>query len=80
MAKIYILTFVDLNNVGYNPKDVEVFKTREAAVSRMVEDYKSKGGEDIGTEPDYLNYCDGYSYAYTEGGYYWDIFEKEIEL
>lgn len=42
--KIYILTFVDLNNVGYNPKDVEVFKTREEAVKRMIDDYKSKGG------------------------------------
>lgn len=77
--KIYILTFLDINNYGFGTKDVEIFKTREEAVKRMVEDYKSKGCESLNSG-DSLEDCDEYSYAYSEGGYYWDIFEKEIEL
>lgn len=76
--KIYILTFVDVNNVGYNPKYVEVFKTREEAVKRMIKDYIAKEGGTVNPERDYPNYCDGHSYAYIGFDYYWDIFEKEI--
>lgn len=76
--KIYILTFVDLNNVGYNPKGVEVFKTREEAVKRMVDAFKAKGGKNINTATMIDDNCDNYSYAYIFGEYYWDIFEKEI--
>lgn len=76
--KIYILSILDLNNYGFGTKDVEVFKTREEAISRMLEDYKSKGGKSIDPKNNYPDYCDRYSYAYMESGYYWDIFEKEI--
>ena len=37
--KIYILTIVDLQNVGFNPKDVEVFTDSTKANERMKELY-----------------------------------------
>lgn len=81
--KIFVLTIIDLHDVGYCPKDVEVFNSREEAGKRMRElyiDYATKAG--IETPFDGEHTID---YQFTEDCYasvwdwcYLDIWEKEI--
>ena len=86
MNKIYILTIVDLDGYGYNPKDVEVFPTEEMATERMRELYL-KDCKKWGIENPYDDdsdglmhqFCEG-AYAYIFGEHYYDIFEKEIGI
>lgn len=79
--KIYILTIVDLQNVGFNPKDVEVFTDSTKANERMKELYLEqceRYGHEHPFESDDISYGYGEgSYAYTTD-HYFDIFEKEI--
>lgn len=82
--KIFVLTIVDLRNVGYCPKDVELFATREEAGKRMRELYAEYAEKaQIETPFDGVNNID---YCYEENCYasvwdtcYLDIWEKEID-
>lgn len=81
--KIFVLTIIDLQDVGYCPKDVEVFTTREDAGKRMRELY-IKYAEKAKIE----NPFDGQhtiDYQFAEDCYasvwdycYLDIWEREI--
>ena len=81
--KIYILTIVDLENVGFNPKDVEVFTDYTKANERMKELYLEQCKKYGIAEP-FNEGAMGCDYGYGEGSYayttdhYFDIFEKEI--
>ena len=84
MHKIYILTFVDLVNVGTNVKDVWVFPSWEAAKEEMEKQFRKKCEEYGITDPKeagLFRTCeiDG-SYAYFSNEYYWDIFGKEVDI
>lgn len=82
-AKIYIITFIDLNNMGYTPAKVYVDTTEEDAKARVKDEYLKKCKEvgiknpfDKGT----INHQLGDNFAYIFDACYWDIFEKEIGL
>lgn len=83
--KIYVLTIVDLRNVGFNAKDVEVFTDKGKASARMYQLYndfaKDYGIEDPFDGEGGITYdFNAEGYAYVFGEYYLDIFEKEIEV
>ena len=85
MKKIYILTINDLNNVGYNCKDVEVFANKEDATERMRELYldafNNCWGNNENEDPydkNTMDYQFADNFAYIFGEYYLDIFEKEV--
>lgn len=83
MNKIFILTIVDLDNVGYQTKDVELFSNKETATERMrklyLEDCKHWGIKDP-YDKDTLFHGFSDDYAYIFGESYYDIFEKEIGI
>lgn len=75
---MYILTFVDLVNMGYNVKAVYKFDNKEDASNFMKEQYIHHCLEEHITNPldnDSFDYEYSNSYAYIFGKYYWDIFE-----
>ena len=79
MNELFILTIVDTNNVGFNPKDVEVFPNYESAEARMTELYNEEC-ERQGLDPnatDDFDQMNGEWYAYCHG-VYWDIFVKSV--
>lgn len=81
--KIYILTIVDLERVGFNPKDVEVFTDADKANERMKELYLEQC-ERYGIKEPFNEDAMGFDYGYGEGSYayttdhYFDIFAKEV--
>jgi hypothetical protein len=80
--KIYVLTIVDLERVGFNPKDVEVYTDMDSAVASMRKQYleafeKWGNGKDPDAQDD-SDYQFTNHYAYIFGEHYWDIFEKEV--
>lgn len=83
--KLHILTIVDLDNVGYTPKDVEVFHSREELNKRMTELYlnacEKRGIEEPFNTDETIDYgyCE-YSYAYIFGYCYFDAFVKEVSV
>lgn len=81
--KIYILTIIDLRDVGYNCKDVKVYTDKASATEEMRKQYLEKfkelrDADEDPYAPDTMDYQFEPSYAYLFGEYYWDIFEKEI--
>ena len=82
--KIYILTVVDLEKVGYQCSDVRVFNNLEEANEVMASEYNERCKEwDIEDpfEQGTLEFgYDKYNFAFVFGECYWDIFEKEIEI
>lgn len=84
MKKIYILVFVDLVNMGFNAKSVDVFTDAKIANAEMEKQYlekcKEEGIESPMDETDYNigNQFTENGYAYILDKYYWDIFEKEV--
>lgn len=79
--KIFILTNIDLCEVGYNAKDVEVFTEKEKATERMRELYVAACEKcdikDPFEQHSIMNECSD-DFAYVFGKYYFDIFEKEV--
>ena len=84
MRKIFVLVLVDLDNVGYNAKSVDVFPNVECANAEMKKQYLEKCKEELIDNPMNQNSMDYQfsenMYAYIFGKYYWDIFEKEIDI
>lgn len=85
MKTIFIVTFVDLEHVGYNPSKVEIFNTKEEASEFVKKQYIEKCNEkDI---PEVERFLDDDmdkqytpNFAYIFGSYYWDVFEKNIDM
>lgn len=84
--KIYIVTHIDLDNVGYTPKEVYTFKTRKDAVEKMKELYeqvtKEKGIEDPYAKDSADYHCDFgdapfIPYAFCTD-HYIDFFESDL--
>jgi len=81
MKTIFIVTFVDLVNVGYNPSNVEVFTSEKEANDYVKAEYLKKCEKQGIDEPyaeDTFDYQLGKGFAYIFGSYYWDVFKKEL--
>lgn len=80
--KIYVLTFVDLVNCGYQTKRVYVFNDKEDAISHMTNCYLEMCKEEEITEPYNAGLdnqiTDDFAFIYEK--YYWDIFEETISV
>lgn len=81
----FILTEVNLNEVGYNPNATYMFKTREQATAKMRELYE-KAAKKFGIDDPYdgkgtieYDFSEG-SFAFIFGEYYLDIFENSIDI
>jgi len=81
--KIYVLSIIDLENVGYSTKDVEVYTNKEEATESMRKQYLKtceEWGIDDPYEDDNMDHSFTSNYAFIFGEHYWDIFEKEITI
>ena len=83
MQRFYILTFVDLVKMGYNVSDVFMFDSIELANKKMKEMYlqycEQEDIDDPMTTDSYDYEFSENSFAYINGKYYWDIFNKDLE-
>ena len=81
-VSLYVVTFVDLVNVGYNVSNTKVFFDMEKANAYMEKEYMKKcKEEDIDTPMADNNFDYQFSkngFAYIMGKYYWDIFENNV--
>ena len=83
MKTIFVVTFVDLVNVGYNPSKVKIFDTKEEASEHIKKQYLEKCEvegipENERFAMDTIEHEVADKYAYIFGKYYWDCFEEEI--
>ena len=84
--KLYIVTIMDINRYGYNPSSVKIFTNEleakkfiwdsyiEKCVEHHLSPFEEKGNEIMHQMNDSVNY------AYIADYYYWDLFEKELEI
>ena len=88
MKRFYILTFVDLVKMGYNVSDVFMFDSIELAIKKMKEMYLQYCEQEDIDDPMATDSYDhefsesgefGNGFAYINGKYYWDIFNKDLE-
>lgn len=83
MKRFYILTFVDLVKMGYNVSDVFMFDSIELANKKMKEMYLQYCEQEDIDDPmatDSYDYeFSENSFAYINGKYYWDIFNRDLE-
>lgn len=86
--KVYVMTRMDINSYGYNPKSVEVStdlnhlnEVMKAEYLAKAKDYGLSEAVALDEEPDkcavMFQFCEN-NYAYIEFDYYWDIFEAEV--
>lgn len=84
MKRFFILTLVDLNSVGYRTSNVKLYDDLEKANDEMKRQYLEKCKENNIEEPFseyyYSHEFEENDYAYIEGKYYWDIFNRDIEI
>lgn len=84
IMKIYIVSFVDLENVGYQASEVNVFTSYHDAKEYIEQAYlkacKKEGIEEPFSDEISIDYGIGFYHAYIFGKYYWDIFDKEMEI
>lgn len=82
--KLYIVTIVDVNGYGFNPSSVKVFTSEKEAKKFIWDEYVEKcikwhlspfENNDITHQ-----ISEGMEYAYIADTYYWDLFEKELEI
>lgn len=80
MTRFFIVTFVDLWNVGYRCSDVKMFDSHEEAYEYMRKKYIEACKNDDLDPFDLETYENeiGPNYAYIDGKYYWDIFNKDL--
>ena len=83
MERFYILTFVDLVKMGYNVSDVFMFDSIELANKKMKEMYlqycEQEDIDDPMTTDSYDHEFGENGFAYINGKYYWDIFNRDLE-
>ena len=81
--KIFVLTFNDCVFYGNGTQNVTIFLNKEDAIKKMKEEYIEKCKEECVEEPmaddSYDNQITD-NYAYISDTYYWDIFEREIDM
>ena len=79
--KVYVLTEIDLQHVGYSPNTIQIFPTHGAAVAEMARMYGEALKKFNTTDDNPANCFDASGYAYVaDADYRLDIYECDLDL